>query len=140
MKIRIKKIYSDAIIPSYQRVGDAAMDLYSYDEAVLKPGEGKSFRTGISVEIPTGFGMLIWDRSGLAFKHGLTCLAGLIDSNYRGEIGIYLLNTSNKEYTIEKGHRIAQFVIQKVEQIDFEEVDELSETERGDNWKGSSGY
>jgi dUTP pyrophosphatase len=140
MKIKIKKVYPDAIVPSYQRFGDAAMDIYSYDEAILKPGEGKSFRTGIAVEVPTGYGVLVWDRSGLAFKHGLTRLGGLIDSNYRGEIGIFLFNTSDKEYKIEKGHRIAQFIIQKVEQIDFEEVDELSETERGDNWQGSSGY
>lgn len=140
MKIKIKKIYPDSIIPSYQREGDAAMDIYSYDSSTLSPGEGKSFRTGIAVEIPPGFAMFVWGRSGLAFKYGLTCLGGLIDPNYRGEVGIYLLNTSQKEYVVEKGHRIAQFAIQKVEQVDLEEVSQLSDTSRGDSWKGSSGY
>ena len=140
MKIKIKKIYPDAIIPQYQREGDAGLDLYSYEDYELKSGQGKSFKTGVAIEVPKGFVMLIWDRSGLAFNHGLTCLAGVIDSNFRGEICVYLLNTSKENYKIEKGHRIAQFLIQPVERVEFEETDELSDSERGEDWSGSSGY
>jgi len=140
MKIKIKKIYPDAILPKYQSKGDAAMDLYSYDEYELGPGQRQQFRTGVAIEIPDGYGFLIWDRSGLAFKHGITCLGGVIDPDYRGEIKVCLLNTSNEVYKIEKGHRIAQGLVQKVEQIEFEEVDELSDTNRGETGFGESGY
>jgi len=140
MKIKIKKIYPDAIIPSYQRKGDAGLDLCAYEEYELKPGERHAFKTGIALELPNGYVALIWDRSGLAVKHGLTCLAGVVDANYRGEVMVCLLNTSKENYKVEKGHRIAQLLIQPVEQVELEETSELLETERGNGWSGSSGY
>lgn len=140
MKLKFKKIYPDAIAPAYGREGDAGMDLYAYEDKELLPGERYTFKTGVAVEIPNGFVMLIWDRSGLAVKHGLTVLAGVVDSNFRGEIGVCILNTANEKYQIKKGDRIAQFLIQPVEKAELEEVPELSETERGDKWQASSGY
>ncbi|HPI67239.1 MAG TPA: dUTP diphosphatase [bacterium] len=140
MKLKFKKIYSDAMVPTYGRAGDAGMDLYSYEDKELLPGERYTFKTGVAVEIPENFVMVFWDRSGLAVKHGLTVLAGVIDSNFRGEMGVCVLNTSNEEYQIKKGDRIAQFLVQPVEKIELEEADELSETNRGEKWQASSGY
>ncbi len=140
MNLKIKKIYPDAQMPTYGRVGDAGMDLYSYEEKELMPGERYTFKIGVAVEIPAGYVMLIWDRSGLPIKHGLTTLAGVIDSNFRGEIGVCLLNTSQEKYQVKKGDRIAQFLIQKVESLEIIEVNELSITDRGENWQASSGY
>lgn len=140
MQIKFKKIYPDAQIPTYGRAGDAGMDFYSYEEKELAPGERYTFKTGLAVEIPNGHVMLIWDRSGLAVKHGLTTLAGVIDSNFRGEIGICILNTSNEKYPIKKGDRIAQFLVQPIEKLILQEIEELSATNRGENWQASSGY
>lgn len=140
MTLNFKKIYSDAMMPTYGRDGDAGMDLYSYETKELLPGERYTFKTGVAAEVPKDFVMLIWDRSGLPIKHGLTTLAGVIDANFRGEIGVCLLNTSKEKYLVEKGHRIAQFLIQKIEKVEIKEVEELSTTERGENWQASSGY
>ena len=105
----------------------------------MQPGERHTFKTGIISEFSADHVVLIWDRGGLAVKSGITCLAGVIDSNYRGEWMICLLNTSNEKYKISKGDRIAQALIQKVEISEIEEVEELSDSERGEGWKGSSG-
>ena len=140
MNLKIKKIYPDAQLPTYGRVGDAGMDLYSYEEKELMPGERYTFKIGVAVEIPAGYVMLIWDRSGLPIKHGLTTLAGVIDSNFRGEIGVCLLNTGQEKHLVHKNDRIAQFLVQKVEPLDIVEANELSITDRGENWQASSGY
>ena len=140
MKLKIKKIYLDSFLPTYGRQGDAGADIYSYESKELAPGERYTFKTGIAAEIPIGYVMLIWDRSGLAVKHGLTSLAGVIDSNFRGEIGVCVLNTSSEKYTVQKGDRIAQFLIQPAIRVEIEETGELSETERADQWQASSGY
>ena len=139
MKLKIKKLYSDAIIPQAQRLGDAGLDIYSFEDYELQPGERHAFKTGIASEFSPEYVVLVWDRGGLAVKHGITCLAGVIDSNYRGEWMICLLNTSDKKYKISKGNRIAQAIIQRVELLEIEEAEELSNSERGENWKGSSG-
>lgn len=140
MQINIKKTNHEAIVPTYGREGDAGFDLYSLEDKELNPGERHTFKIGLAFEVPENRVLLIWDRSGLAVKHGLTTLAGVIDSNFRGEVGICLLNTSQENYKIKKGDRIAQGLIQPVEKIEFNQVNELSTTQRGDSWQASSGY
>lgn len=139
MLIKFQKILEEAIIPHYAHTGDAGMDIFSAEEMVIKAGERKSVRTGVKMELPEGFVGLIWDKSGLALKNGLKTMAGVIDSCYRGEIGIVLANLSEQDYKIEKGQKIAQMIIQKVERAEIEEVLELSETKRGGGGFGSTG-
>jgi dUTP pyrophosphatase len=137
--IKIKKLRPEAIIPSYAHKGDAGMDLYSCEDYVLKPGERKVFGTGLSIELPEGYVSLFWDKSGLAAKQGLTVLAGVIEYTYRGEYGVVLLNTSDKEAEIKKGQKIAQLLIQPICTAEVQEVNELTETTRGTSGFGSTG-
>ena len=139
MKIKFQKILDDAIIPHYAHPGDAGMDIFSAEETIIKAGEIKSVRTGIKMELPEGFVALVWDKSGLALKNGIKTMAGVIDSGYRGEIGIVLVNLSDQDYKIEKGQKIAQMLIQKVERMEIKEVKELNETSRGADGFGSTG-
>ena len=139
MTIQVKKLSEDAILPKFIRDGDAAMDLYSNEDVVLEPGQRLAVKTGIALAIPEGHAGLIWDRSGLAARNGITTMGGVIDSNYRGEIGIILQNHSSEPLQVEKGMRIAQMLIQKVEQRELVEVESLDETHRGDAGFGSSG-
>lgn len=139
MKIKIKKINSDAIIPKYSHDGDAGMDIYSIEEFIIKSHERKIISTGIAIELPEGYVSLIWDKSGLASKNGVTTLGGVIDSGYRGEYKIILLNISNEDFKIIKGQRIAQILIQKIERAEIEEVKELNESSRGAGRFGSTG-
>ncbi len=137
--IKVKKLHPQAIVPQYIRLGDAGMDLYSNEEIILLPKERTLISTGISMAIPIGHVGLIWDRSGLAAKNGLTTLGGVIDETYRGEIKVVIYNSSNTSFTIERGTRIAQMLIQQVDQKKIIEVEELDETIRGDGSFGSSG-
>jgi dUTP pyrophosphatase len=105
----------------------------------LLPGEYKAIPTGISIEIPDGYVSLVWDKSGLAIKNGLKTLGGVIDAGYRGEYMIGMINLGSAPYTFEKGHKVAQILIQKIEQVQFDYVDELSETDRGESGFGASG-
>ena len=139
MKIKFQKILDEAIIPHYAHPGDAGMDIFSAEETIIKAGERKSIRTGIKMGLPEGFVGLVWDKSGLALKNGIKTMAGVIDSGYRGEIGIVLVNLSDQDYKIEKGQKIAQMLIQKVERVEIEETKELSETKRGEGCFGSTG-
>ena len=139
MKIRFQKILAEAIIPHYAHHGDAGMDIFSAEETIIKVGERKNIRTGIKMELPEGFVGLVWDKSGLALKNGIKTMAGVIDAGYRGEIGIVLVNLSGQDYKIEKGQKIAQMLIQKVERAEIEDTQELSETKRGDGGFGSTG-
>ena len=139
MLIKFQKNLDDAIIPHYAHPGDAGMDIFSAEETIIKAGEIKSVRTGVKIELPEGFVALVWDKSGLALKNGIKTMAGVIDSGYRGEIGIVLANLSDQDYKIEKGQKIAQMLIQKVERAEIEEVKELSETKRGADGFGSTG-
>jgi dUTP pyrophosphatase len=139
MKIKIKKLHSDAIIPKYAHPGDAGMDLYTVEAFELKPGERKSIKLGIAMEIPSGYVGLIWDKSGLSHKYGLKTLGGVIDSIFRGEIQVGVINLSTEPIKFEKGHKIAQLLIQKVESVVLKEVDELSDSSRGDGGFGSTG-
>nr|MBP6060857.1 dUTP diphosphatase [Candidatus Paceibacterota bacterium] len=119
--------------------GDAGMDFYTIDDVVFPPGQRTRVHTGLSVEIPEGFVGLMWDKSSVSFNMGLKVLSGVIDAGYRGELIMCMLNTSDKEVLIPKGHKVAQMLIQKFEHCDILEVDELSDTVRGEGREGSTG-
>jgi dUTP pyrophosphatase len=137
--VRFKKLHADAQIPAYGRPGDAGLDLYAVDDMTLVPHEQRIVKTGIAMAIPPGTVALIWDRSGLAAKQGVTVLGGVIDHTYRGEIGVVLMNVSARPYDVKKGDRVAQLLIQPVFTADISVVDDLEETHRGDGAWGSSG-
>lgn len=141
MKVKIKKLHEDAIIPKYATDGSAGFDLTIVKPITIKPNSRVIAQTGLSFEIPKGFEMQIRPRSGLAINFGITVLnsPGTIDSDYRGEVNIILHNTSDRILAMSEGSKIAQGVICKVDQVEFEEVDELSETERGNGGFGSTG-
>ncbi len=141
MKLKIKKLTSDAVIPAYQSELAAGFDLHSIEDYVLKKGERKLIKTGLAFEIEPGYEVQIRPRSGLAFKHGITVLntPGTIDADYRGEIMVLLINLGEDDFEIKKGERVAQAVIAPVIQAEFVEVDELSVTKRGKGGFGSTG-
>lgn len=138
MKIKILKI-KDVKNPNYANPGDAGLDLHSAENFVLKPGERRAFETGIKMEIPDGYAGLVWDKSGLALNSGIKTMAGVLDSGYRGEIKIVLVNLSNQDFKVEEGQKIAQMLFQKVERPEIEIVESLSESERGEGGFGSTG-
>lgn len=142
MKIKIIN-KSKHELPEYKTAFSAGMDLRANLEAsvLLKPLERKIIPTGLYIEIPPGYEGQIRPRSGLAIKHGIGCpnSPGTIDADYRGELGVILVNLSKEDFTINDGERIAQLVIAKHETIVWEEVEELSETVRGTGGYGSSG-
>ncbi|MBU1202923.1 dUTP diphosphatase [Patescibacteria group bacterium] len=140
MKIKAKKIYPDAQMPQTMRPGDAAMDFYSYRDYEIKPGERIIVETGIAIAIPDGYWGNVRDRGGLPAKHGIHTMGGVFDSNFRGEVQIIMINLGQETYKIAKGHRICQMIIERHETVELEEVDELDETNRGDNMLASSGY
>jgi dUTP pyrophosphatase len=139
MRVKIKMLKPEATQPSYGRPGDAALDLYSCEDYTLQPGERHAFGLGFAWELPEGYVALVWDRGGMAKQHGIHSIAGVWDSNYRGETTVILLNTTQEPYSIKKGDRIAQAVIQQHTTVELEEVDELSDTERGEGAWLSSG-
>jgi len=142
MKVRIVN-KSKHVLPEYKTELSAGMDLCANidEEIILKPLERKLVPTGLFIELSAGFEAQIRPRSGMTLKHGITVLntPGTIDADYRGEIGVILVNISNEEYAIKDGERICQMVIAKHEQITFEEVELLSETTRGAGGFGSTG-
>jgi dUTP pyrophosphatase len=139
VKIKIKKLNTEAKLPSYAHKGDAGLDLFSNEESfILKPKHRKLIGTGISIELPPGFVSLIWDKSGIAMN-GIKTMGGVIEHTYRGEYKVILVNLSSKNYEIKKGQKIAQFLIQKIETAEIEEVNSLSNSVRGKNAFGSSG-
>ena len=142
MNIKVKKLYKDVVLPEYKTSGAAAFDFESMIDIIINPNETKIIPTGLAFEIPDGYELQVRPRSGLSAKTKLRVSnsPGTIDSDYRGEVCIILDNISSEEsYTINKGERIAQGVISKIEKITFEEVEDLSETERGEAGFGSTG-
>lgn len=127
--------------PSYAKPGDAGADLRSISDLVLQAGKRALVGTGVRIAMPDGYVGLVHPRSGLAAKHGITVLntPGTVDAGYRGEIMVTLLNTSDEDFTISRGDRIAQLVFQKVERASFHAVSELPESDRGESGFGSSG-
>lgn len=142
MKIKVVN-KSKHPLPNYATAQSAGMDLRAnLDESViLKPLQRTLVKTGIFMELPAGYEAQVRPRSGLAFKKGVTVLntPGTIDADYRGEVGVILVNLSNEDFVIEDGERVAQMVIAKHEQPSWEEVEELIETQRGAGGFGSTG-
>ena len=142
MKVKVVN-KSKHTLPHYSTISSAGMDLRAnIDESIsLKPLERTIVKTGIFMELPVGFAAQVRPRSGLAFKKGITVLnsPGTVDADYRGEVGVILVNLSAEEFVIEDGERIAQMVIAKHEQADWVEVETLDETERGVGGFGSTG-
>ncbi len=141
VKVQIKKIHEDAVIPDYAHHGDAGVDLYSVIDCIVKPGERILVNTGIQIALPIGYEAQVRPKSGLALKHGISVCntPGTVDAGYRGEVCVIVINHGDKEFHIEKGSKIAQMVIKKVEKAEFEEVEELDETSRNEGGFGSTG-
>ncbi len=144
MKVEIKRLEgNDLELPHYETHRSAGMDLRACiaENIVIKPGERKLIKTGISIALPENYEAQVRPRSGLALKNGITVLntPGTIDADYRGEIGVILINLGSEDFVIERGMRIAQMVIASVTQAEFVEVEELDETKRGTGGFGSTG-
>ena len=139
----MRRLRPDAVVPDRAYVGDAGVDLASCERVELGPGERATVGTGLALAIPEGFAGFVQPRSGLAARHGITIVnaPGLIDSGYRGEVRVVLLNTDRRApFVVERGMRIAQLVILAVPEAELVEVDELPETERGVRGFGSSAF
>jgi dUTP pyrophosphatase len=143
LEVPVVRLDPDLPLPGYAKPGDAGVDLTAREDVTLLPGGGRALvPTGIAVAIPRGYAGFVQPRSGLALKHGVTCLntPGLIDADYRGELKVLLVNTDPTEpFEVRRGERIAQLVIQAVEHVTFLEVDELDDTERGEGGFGHTG-
>lgn len=142
VRVPIKMLSRDAQIPHTAYNGDAGVDLQSVERIVLKPHERAMVATGLVIALPEGYAGFVLPRSGLAAKHGISIVnaPGLIDSNYRGELKVILLNNdSNDSFAIEIGDRIAQLIVMPIPTINFEQVEELTESQRGESGFGSSG-
>ena len=142
MRIRVKRLDPALPLPAYARRGDAGLDLVAAEPAVLKPGERVAVPTGLAVEIPHGYAGFVHARSGRALREGLALVnaPGLIDSGYRGEIKVILVNLDPYEPVhVERGDKIAQLVVQPVVEAVLVEVDDLESSERGSGGFGSTG-
>jgi dUTP pyrophosphatase len=143
LEVPVRRLDPDLAMPAYARPGDAGADLLAREPAHLPAAGGRAaVPTGLAVAIPEGYAGFVLPRSGLAVRHGITCVntPGLVDAGYRGELIVVLLNTDPTEpYDVERGERIAQLVIQRVEQATFTVVDELPPSERGEGRFGHTG-
>ena len=143
MEIRVQRLDPELPLPRQQHTDDAGYDLHARERVDLAPAGGRALvPTGLAVAIPSGYAGFVLPRSGVALKHGITCLntPGLIDPLYRGELKVLLVNTDpSRAYTVERGDRIAQLVIQRVEQVEWQEVEQLDATERDTFGFGSTG-
>jgi dUTP pyrophosphatase len=143
LAVPVVRLDPELALPSYARLGDAGADLVARADHVLAAAGGRALiPTGIAIALPDGYAGFVLPRSGLALRHGVTCLntPGLIDAGYRDELKVLLVNTDpREEYTVERCDRIAQLVIQRVEEAQFEVVDELPPSERGLGGFGHSG-
>jgi dUTP pyrophosphatase len=139
--VLVKRLDRELPLPSYQTPGAAGFDLHSTETFILQPGERKLVPTGIAVAIPEGFELQIRPRSGWAYKYGISVLntPGTVDSDYRGEVKVLLINLGDRPVKVERGERIAQGVIAPVYQGEFTEVEELPPTQRGERGFGSTG-
>jgi dUTP pyrophosphatase len=141
IEVAVRRLHDDAVVPRQAYEGDAGLDLAACERVVLEPGARAVVPTGIAVEIPDGYAGFVQPRSGLAARNGIGIVnsPGLIDSGYRGEIRVVLLNTDLSEsFTVERGTRIAQLVIAPVASVRIVEVEELQTSERGARGFGSS--
>lgn len=141
MKLRVKKLREDAVLPQYAHPGDAGLDVFANEATTVAPGESCMIKTGVAIELPAGTEAQVRPRSGLAAKYGMTVLntPGTVDEGYRGEVCVILINHGKAAFSIEKGMKIAQMVIKPVLRVDVEDVAELSDTARGEGGFGSTG-
>ena len=140
--LAVQRLHPDAVLPARQHPGDAGLDLCCIEPIHLEPGERATVPTGIAVAVPLGYAGLVVPRSGLAARHGIAVVnaPGTIDAGYRGEILVNLLNTDRHEpFTVRRGDRIAQLVVQPVTRVRFVDVAELPATPRGEGGFGSTG-
>lgn len=138
-KLRVKRHSATATLPERKSALAAGYDLCADEALVLAPGGRKAIETNITVEIPPGNYGRVAPRSGLAVKSGINVLAGVIDADYRGKIGVVLVNHSYDNFTVRVGDRIAQLIVEKISLLEVEEIEELSATERGEGGFGSTG-
>ena len=140
-KVAIKKLHANAVVPTYGSEFSAGADLYALEGCVIAPNETCLVHTGLAMEIPVGYAGLIYARSGLASKRGLAPAnkVGVVDADYRGEVMVALHNHSQKEQSISTGERIAQLVVAPFLKVEFNEVDSLNDTARGEGGFGSTG-
>jgi dUTP pyrophosphatase len=139
MQLKIKKLNTEAKMPTKGHPGDAGVDLYALEEVVFAPMEQKRVFTGVAMEIPEGCVGLLWDKSSISFNKGLKILGGVIDAGFRGEVVASMVNLSTQEQKIEKGQKFTQIIIQKFEDCELVEIEELSSTVRGEGREGSTG-
>ncbi len=143
LDLPVLRLDADLALPAYAKPGDAGLDLLASTEVTLAAGGGRALvPTGIAIALPEGYAGFVQPRSGLAARHGVTCLntPGLIDSGYRGELKVCLVNTDPvADFTVRRGERIAQLVVQAVETVNLVETDDLSDSDRGAGGFGSTG-
>lgn len=141
MKLKVKRISPDAIMPKYIHGTDSGMDVFSVEDKIIHPSETCLIKTGLKIELPPNTEAQIRPKSGIALKNSVTVLntPGTIDEGYTGEICIILINHGNSPYKVNKGEKIAQMVIMPVIRVTLEEVDEIGDTSRGEGGFGSTG-
>lgn len=139
MKLKVKKLNPEAKLPAYATKGDAGMDIFVAENLTIEPGQSVGIKSGLAFEVPEGYVGLLWDKSGLSIKHGIKILGGVLDSGYRGEVIVGVINLGKEPYTFEKGHKLTQLLIQPVVSAEIEEAETLSESERGHGGLGSTG-
>ena len=138
MELKVKKVQRDAKIPRYGHTGDAGLDLFSSVDFVLEKGQVEAISTGIKVAIPEGHVGLIWDKSGVSLK-GVHRFAGVIDSGYRGEVKVVMINLGDGPFVIDSGMKIAQMLVQPITMVRVVETKDLDDTSRGEGGFGSTG-
>lgn len=141
MELAVKLLHPAAQLPQRAHPGDAGADLFSVEEVMIPAGERRDVGTGLALAIPLGYAGFVQPRSGLAFRHGIMVVnsPGLVDAGYRGEVRVSLYNSGGEPFPVRVGERIAQLVVQRVEEPTFSAAAELLETVRGDGGFGSSG-
>ena len=141
MKVFVKRLGNEAKIPSYAHEGDSGVDLYANESARIGPGKIALVPTGIKIALPKGFEAQVRPKSGLALNNCITVLnsPGTIDAGYRGEVCVIIINHGKEPFVVEKGKKIAQMVFSRVEEAEFEEVEQLDETARNSSGFGSTG-
>jgi dUTP pyrophosphatase len=138
MRMKVSRTHREAKLPVYGHKGDAGLDLFSVADVGLEPGSAQAIPTGIKVAVPEGYVGLVWDKSGLSLQ-SVHRLAGVIDSGYRGEVKVVMINLGSEVFLVKKGMKIAQMLIQPVVSVDIEDTDDLEDTSRGEGGFGSTG-
>ena len=139
MELKVKKLNPEAKLPTYAHPGDAGMDMYSLEDYDLQPGERRVFFLGFAMEFPEGYAAIVHDKGSLPTKAGIHTMGGVYDAGYRGEYNAILINLGPEAYHITKGDKLAQIVIYPVVIAELQEVEEISETARGEGRFGSTG-